>query len=115
MVAYWNATDARPFDKIFTYFPDPDPKKDDGIRIGIAPDNFPSISPYFLDPHAYPDGSGFIEAQTAQMMVKTVLMDPYTPVHLYSGILPISNLPLPAWTLQNAMKNMSMFPVPVYT
>jgi hypothetical protein len=40
-------------------------------------------------------------------MVKTVLMDPYTPIHLYSGILPIKSLQLPLWTMQKPMKNMS--------
>ncbi len=112
VVAYWNATDPQPFNKVFTYFPDP--TTDDCVRIDIVPGNFPPLRPYFVDPQDHKDGSGFAEAHTAHMMVKSVLMDPYTPVHLYSGILPIKSLQLPAWTLQQAMKNMSKCPSQVW-
>ncbi|KAH8901387.1 hypothetical protein GQ53DRAFT_851002 [Thozetella sp. PMI_491] len=112
VVAYWDATDQRtgdaqnPFGSIYTYFP---ADKDDGVRKEIAPDNFPRLYPFFTDPAAYTAGTGFIEASIAQMTTKTVLIDPYTPVHVYSGILPIASLQLPAWTMQQAMKNMTAF------
>jgi hypothetical protein len=40
-------------------------------------------------------------------LVKTLLIDPYTPLHLYSAILPIKSLKLPGWSLEGAMRNMS--------
>ncbi|KAF1950576.1 hypothetical protein CC80DRAFT_496806 [Byssothecium circinans] len=110
VVAYWDATDSDPFKTIHTYFPDP--KTDDGIRLNITSDKFPQLNPYFLDPEPFAEStnkSGYTTAQTAKLMKKVVLVDPYTPIHLYSSILPIKSLQLPAWTLQGAMKNMTAF------
>ena len=42
-------------------------------------------------------------------MVKTLLIDPYAPIHLYSGILPIKSLKLPPWVFSEPMKNMTAF------
>lgn len=47
------------------------------------------------------------QGQAAEFTITTMLIDPYTPVHLYSGILPIKSLQLPGWTLEIAMKHMS--------
>lgn len=51
----------------------------------------------------------FIAAHAAQLLVKTLLIDPFAPVHLYSAILPIKSLQLPAWTLSEPMRNMTAF------
>jgi hypothetical protein len=72
------------------------------------------LSPYFIDPEPFNSeplhpGKGILAAQTAKFMIKTVLMDPYTPIHLYSGILPIKSLQIPEWSLGAAMKNMTAF------
>ena len=65
------------------------------------------MTPYYIDPLDYDGKTGFLAAQAAKFMVKTLLIDPYTPIHLYTGILPIKSFQLPAWSLQAAMKNMS--------
>ena len=41
--------------------------------------------------------------------MKTLLIDPYAPIHAYSSILPIKSLQLPAWTLGEPMRNMTAF------
>lgn len=109
VLAYWDTDVQDPFANIFTYFPDPNPKKQDGIRIEIVPENYPKLHPYFLDPSDFKEDTKFKQAYTDNLTIKTVLMDPYTPIHLYSGMLPIKNLQLPTWPLQKAMKNMTAF------
>lgn len=114
VVAYWNsdnpisdkAESATHLEEIYTYFP---ADNFDGIRHNIVPGNYPPLKPYYLHPDAkdYAGGTGFAKAHTDQLTVKTILMDPYTPIHLYSGILPIKKLDLPPWSLRSAMKNMS--------
>jgi hypothetical protein len=112
VVCYWDtdnaSTGTTAFAKIHTYFPgDGDPRAD------ITPPTFPKLQPYFLKAMDFKaDSPGLSDAQAAKLMVKTLLIDPYTPVHLYTGILPIKSLQLPGWTLSDAMKNMSMTPSP---
>lgn len=108
VVCYWDTDNGKTgrtaFDKIYTYFP-----QEDAVlpRISIQPENFPKLIPYFIDPKAFNGGTGMAQAQAAEFTITTMLIDPYTPVHLYSGILPIKSLQLPGWTLEIAMKNMS--------
>lgn len=109
LVCYWDSdngtTGNTSFDTIYTYFPDksgkPDPRK------MIEPDSFPTLTPYFIDPLTFTQESSVIAMQAAKFTVKTMLIDPYTPFHLYTGILPIKSLQLPAWSLDAAMRNMS--------
>ncbi|KAI9857978.1 MAG: hypothetical protein M1813_007948 [Trichoglossum hirsutum] len=109
VVCYWDtdnaSTGTTAFAKIHTYFPgDGDPRAD------ITPPTFPKLQPYFLKAMDFKaDLPGLSDAQAAKLMVKTLLIDPYTPVHLYTGILPIKSLQLPGWTLSDAMKNMTAF------
>ena len=37
------------------------------------------------------------------------VVDPFTPVHGYTGILPIQPLEVPPWLLESAMKQMTAF------
>lgn len=69
--------------------------------------SFPKITPVYIDPLTVTDPPGLLAAQASKLMIKTLLIDPYTPFHLYTGILPIKSLQLPAWSLEAAMKNMS--------
>ena len=73
----------------------------------IEPSTFPTLTPYFVDPAKFNAQPGMIEAQASQLQVKTLLVDPYTAFHLYTGILPIKSLQLPAWSLGASMRNMS--------
>jgi hypothetical protein len=117
VVCWWD-TDAaakdpkkRNFETIYTYFP-ATPTALPRVDLN-DPDNFdttlPKLSPYFIDPTQFPEGVGLAKAHAAQFVVKSLLIDPYTPLHLYSAILPIKGLQLPGWTLNLAMKNMSKF------
>lgn len=105
MVCYWDTTNGTTdFDTMYTYFPAPD---NAAPRTLIEPATFPTLSPYYLDPEIFNAQPGVAEAQAAQLQVKTLLIDPYTAFHLYTGILPIKSLQLPAWSLGTAMRNMS--------
>lgn len=76
-------------------------------RIMIEPSTFPKLTPYFIDPVTVDEKRGLLKAKAEKLMVKTLLIDPYTPLHLYSAILPIKSIKLPGWSLESAMKNMS--------
>ena len=39
----------------------------------------------------------------------TTLVDPSTPIHAYTPILPIASLKLPSWTIQNACQKVTAF------
>ncbi|KAK1777164.1 hypothetical protein QBC45DRAFT_198973 [Copromyces sp. CBS 386.78] len=71
----------------------------------IAPP-FPSLSPYFVHPETTPD---MARAAAARWSIKSLLVDPYTPLHVYSPVLPSAALQLPAWTVQTALKRMEAF------
>jgi hypothetical protein len=40
-----------------------------------------------------------------------MLVDPYTPIHFYSGILPIQSIQIPEWSMLLGLKKMSKYPV----
>lgn len=86
--------------------------------VGIEPSNFPILSAKYIDPkEPYPVAgvsntraySSYREARTAQHIITTMLIDPYTPLHAYTPILPISSLKLPLWTIQKAFTRMTGF------
>ena len=100
--------------KLYTYFPSTATKK----IIGIEPSNFPTISPTYIQPEkdfkvaGMPNPrkfSSYIESRTAQYLVTTMLIDPYTPIHAYSPMLPIKSLKLANWTMQKAFSRMTAF------
>lgn len=97
--------------KAYTYAPDP--SNPDFVL--STPQNFIRLSPYYLDPitlKATGSNRGFAsykQARTAQYIIKTMLVDPYTPIHAYSPILPITSLAIPSWTIQQAMTRMTAF------
>ncbi|KAF2994238.1 hypothetical protein E8E13_000317 [Curvularia kusanoi] len=100
------------WDKMYTYFPDPDNQS----FVQIEPTNFPRLSPNYIDPLALTSTStgdttfeSYRQAQAAQFSVLTLLIDPYTPIHAYSPILPISSLAVPPWTIQQAFTRMTAF------
>lgn len=96
--------------------PDNKPDLPGYARTFIQPSSLPHLTPYFLEP----DGPSittakndtndpFSAAHAAQLLVKTLLIDPFAPLHVYSGILPVKSLQLPAWTLSEPMRNMTAF------
>lgn len=99
--------------KLYTYFPTTPTTtgsaQSGDPRILIEPATFPTLSPYFVEPDG-PLKNGSYAASVAQNFhVKTLLLDPYTPLHVYSPILPITALQLPSWTVQVALQTMSRF------
>jgi hypothetical protein len=81
-------------------------------RVPILPQNFDKIEPYYIDPEGTLLNGSFIQTHASKYMIKTMLLDPYTPLHLYSPILPITKLQLPSWTVQSAMKKISTYLYP---
>lgn len=107
VVAYWDTdpvTTSTDYGSLWAYS-ESDVTK--GISKLIEPNTYPTLTPYFKHPGQISDAESFTQQHTSELMVKTLLIDPYTPIHLYSGILPIKSLQLAGWTIQNALKNMS--------
>jgi hypothetical protein len=117
VLGYWDTdnttTGATDWTKLYTYFPTISPPATTGDpRIQIEPSNFPALSPFFLEPDAPLTNNSYSAGLAENLQIKTLLLDPYTALHVYSGILPITELQLPAWTVQTAMQTMSTFPGP---
>jgi hypothetical protein len=97
------------FDSLHTYFTaDGNPEPGDP-RLGIEPSNFELLSPYYIDPDPSSLIGSYRAAHAARLKVKTMLIDPYTSLHLYTPILPIKSFKLSSWTVQNALQKMSKF------
>ncbi|KAK3329195.1 hypothetical protein B0H66DRAFT_579087 [Apodospora peruviana] len=97
---------------LYTYFMPPE--KDMSPSLAnlikpIEPATFPSLNPYYIHPNRLPTGVDMARAAAAKWTVKSVLVDPYTPLHVYSPILPTATHKLPSWTVESALKKMSAF------
>ncbi len=94
-----------------TYFADP---SNSDFQM-ISPNNFMQLSPTYVDPVTLTASSSnkmfqtYRQAKTAQYKIATMLIDPYTPIHAYSPILPVTTLTLAPWTIQQAMTRMTAF------
>ncbi|KAL8769553.1 MAG: hypothetical protein Q9209_004484 [Squamulea sp. 1 TL-2023] len=97
------------WENLHTYFTssnaNPEPQDP---RVPILPENFDTLSPYYIESNNL-DSTGFAAAHARQLTVKTMLIDPYTPLHVYTPILPIKSLQLPAWTVQRTLEKISAF------
>ena len=74
----------------------------------ILPDKFLEMHPYYLDP-VTTTSNNFLAKKAEQYTVTSLLIDPYTPTHAYSPILPVKHLTLPSWTIQTAFEKMHAF------
>ncbi|KAK3939530.1 hypothetical protein QBC46DRAFT_437333 [Diplogelasinospora grovesii] len=104
-------------DTLLTYFPAPGSAATTGIGAG----NHPIVQPYHLSATTVPlmhdaasatSGASALAKQHWAQLQKHMfgaLMDPFSKLHLYSGILPVAELQLPAWSLQAAMRRMTTF------
>ncbi|KAF8443357.1 hypothetical protein BGX38DRAFT_761779 [Terfezia claveryi] len=102
-------------DNLYTFFK---PNEKGPWTVKIKPDNYPEMPAYHTPALVRkPLGGGWDSNTTKEIsdkrnqMLKSfgVVMDPFTPIHLYSGILPIKELRLPTWTWQDAMSRMTAF------
>jgi hypothetical protein len=107
-----NTTDGHTnWDKVYTYFPD----QTNSSFVKIGPENFMRLSPHYIDPVTLKATSSdatfqsYKQARAAQYKIVTMLVDPYTPVHAFSPILPIESLSIPPWTIQQAFTRMTAF------
>ena len=99
------------WDMLHSYFTADGISKPGDPRLQILPENFDTLSPYYIEPEGPLKNGSFVESHATKFMIKTLLIDPYTPLHLYSPILLIKSLKLPAWTVQTAFQKMSMLPL----
>jgi hypothetical protein len=92
--------------ELFSYFVRT-PLTDQNAKITpIDPPNFPILKPWYIHPESLDD---MLTARTLKLQIKTLIIDPYTPMHVYSPILPVKALSLPKWTIQSAFKGMTAF------
>lgn len=119
VVGYYNSDNsAKPsasssptnWSKLFTYFVPAEipPPKTAPSFANLDPANFLSLKPYYIDPEPSITPSITV-ARCSKYTVTSLLMDPYTPIHGYSPILPTKKLTLPSWTVQSAMDKMHAF------
>jgi hypothetical protein len=124
LVGYFKAfaDDKSAFDisTIFTYWNDP---KFPNTTVAISPGNYPPLAATHVLPDMLVDSTTPLvgtKAKTREQIfaernanisdnVFACIVDPYTAMHIYTGILPIQSLKLPEWTMESAMNNMTAF------
>lgn len=96
-------------DVLWTYFPDPAGR-------GTADYNFDSDAkgPHYLKLQPYKPSSSLSPEQIrdihhSQFEIVGAVIDPFTAMHGYTGILPITQLKLPPWSVELALKKMTAF------
>lgn len=118
----------RGFDALAAYFPvrpsfPSSPDLDLGLDLTTILSHYPPTVPHpgiekppllplqshWINPEAHTTADAYARARNAELQVIGALMDPFAPVHSYSGILPVREVSLPAWTWQGAMAKMKAF------
>ncbi|MCJ1399330.1 hypothetical protein MMC11_002532 [Xylographa trunciseda] len=76
---------------------------------------YPELSAFWVDPEKYVDETakqdwvGYNTRRNREIVPFGALIDPFLPVHAYTGILPTAALRLPTWTWESALKKMVTF------
>lgn len=105
--------------KIYTYSPDGDSQ----WTTEITQSNLPKIRPYHHKlgspdlnsavttdlTEAGQNATDLMYSHSSKLRLAGALFDPFSKIHLYSGILPIATLQLPPWALQSALESMTAF------
>ena len=90
-------------DKFYTYHPASGAPT---VTTAISPTDI-ALTPFYADP------SDTNKTLTAQRRMRTTIfsgiIDPFTPVHIYSALLPIKTLTLPSFSISNGLANISTF------
>lgn len=76
---------------------------------GIAKPPLLPLQSHWINPEAHLTADAYARARNAELQVVGALLDTFAPVHSYSGILPVREVSLPAWTWQGAMGKMKAF------
>lgn len=92
-------------DKLYTFFESAEPNSP---LVMIEKNNYPKFQPFFIRPD---DHNADVIDSTRNSFLRTfgAIIDPFTPVHAYSGMLPTQPLKLPTWTWQDALSRMTAF------
>ncbi|KAL8901692.1 MAG: hypothetical protein Q9207_005078 [Kuettlingeria erythrocarpa] len=110
VVGFFDNTDGvTDWEKLHTYFTSSSSTEEVDPRVPILSENFDTLSPSYTAPDKFTSSADYVAAKAEKLLVKTMLIDPYTPLHVYTPILPITSLQLPAWTVQRALEKMSAF------
>ncbi|KAM0266930.1 hypothetical protein ACHAPA_006499 [Fusarium lateritium] len=78
----------------------------------ISKDNYPKFKPFWtgqFDDKTAVEPADYTDRQVRQLHIFGAILDPFTPIHGYSSLLPIRSLQLPSWTWQAPMENMTAF------
>ncbi|KAH6662061.1 hypothetical protein B0J14DRAFT_611156 [Halenospora varia] len=105
------------FSQIFTYFPSP--KSSSTVLIDSS--NFPLLNATYVSPDALvnpgnvnggttmKDPAAVVMERNGNLSIFACIVDPFTKIHGYTGVLPIQTLVVPAWAMEAAMKNITAF------
>ena len=84
----------------------------------IQKSNFPPLSAFHVLPDKFASNGtdtvpispvDYQATWNQNLSIFSAIIDPFTAIHGYSGILPIQSLTLPEWTLESAMNKMLAF------
>ncbi|KAK2465641.1 hypothetical protein APHAL10511_002185 [Amanita phalloides] len=94
----------------FTYFPGPE--RDTSMTIVIEKNDYPTFQAFYDSP--LKDDRVKTPAEinldyNQKLNVFGMLVDPFTPVHAYTGFSPVVTLHLPQWALEQGLKNITAF------
>ncbi|KAF1949172.1 hypothetical protein CC80DRAFT_429849 [Byssothecium circinans] len=70
---------------------------------------FPTLQPFYARASGVSSALDVANARNAQLRVFGAIMDPFTSVHGYSGILPVKELRIPHWIVEKALQKMTYF------
>jgi hypothetical protein len=70
---------------------------------------FPKLRPFYTPAPGSSSGPAVANIYKQQLQVFGALMDPFTAIHGYSGILPVKELRLPHWIVEKALQKMTYF------
>lgn len=92
-------------DTLYTFFPS---KEDPSPLVLIDNSNYPVFEPFHIRPD---DQDAVLIDFKRNSFLRTfgAIIDPFTPIHGYSGMLPTQPLKLPSWTWQDALSRMTAF------
>ncbi|MCJ1355361.1 MAG: hypothetical protein MMC33_005352 [Icmadophila ericetorum] len=103
-------------DNLFTYWDSPSlPNSPTKL---IQKSNFPCLSAFHVSPDAFASNgtdtvnlspTDYQNVWNQNLSIFSAIIDPFTAIHGYSGILPIQSLSLPSWTVESAMNKMLAF------
>ncbi|KAF8469771.1 hypothetical protein BDZ91DRAFT_808971 [Kalaharituber pfeilii] len=109
-----SAGDTLDLTTIYTHFTPPSESVPKHLT-RIAMENYPILSPFWIDPmideiaNAQDPGAAYTQHWNSNLSPLGALIDPFVPVHTYTGILPTGALQVPNWTWQLALSKMTAF------